>query len=134
MRAARSKIVAIAMLATGSGLAWAQLQPFGPASAADPLRDRAEDLAEAASRRFSEIMKDERGTQPRGREPSVSPRGEDPWSAALKWLDRSNSEYKTMLRRLSQASDPAAGPSMRATKPEVPPAPVAGIHLRGLRQ
>src|SRR5437773_7172606 len=88
MNAARSRIAAIVTLAAGTALLFAHLQLTGRAEAADPTRERAEDLARAASQRFSEIMKDERGAQPRGKQPAAAPigqtGGEDPWAAIMR--------------------------------------------------
>src|SRR5438067_5631777 len=64
MKAARAKIAAIVLLAAGTALAFAQLQLADRAGAADPVRERAEDLAQAASRRFGEVLKDQRAAQP----------------------------------------------------------------------
>ncbi|TMJ65396.1 MAG: hypothetical protein E6G91_21115, partial [Alphaproteobacteria bacterium] len=100
MKAARSRIAAIAMLAAGTAIVLGQLQPIDRANAADPVRERAEDLAQAASRRFSEVMKDEFGARPQGPPPSAARSEqaggrEGPWTAALEWLERSNHEYKS---------------------------------------
>jgi hypothetical protein len=43
MKAARSRIAAIAMLAAGTAIVLGQLQPIDRANAADPVRERAED-------------------------------------------------------------------------------------------
>jgi hypothetical protein len=135
MKAARSRIAAIAMLAAGLALVLAQLQPTDRAKAADPVRERAEDLAQAASQRFSEVMKDEFGARPQGMPASASRGGqasgrEDPWTAALKWLEHSDHEYKSIVRRLSQASGPAAG---QPTPPASAPAEARSAACTGCR-
>src|SRR5947207_314890 len=137
MKAARSRIAAIGMLAAGTAVVLGQLQPTDRANAADPVRERAEDLAQAASRRFSEVMKDGLGARAQGTQPAASRSEqagarEGPWTAALEWLERSNHEYKSLVRRLSQASGPAAGQPTSpagapAAKPEPQPAPGAGM-------
>ena len=84
------------------------------AKAADPVRERAEDLAQS---RLAALQRGHEG-RARGpgrrasslRRPSGQAGGrDDPWTAALKWLEHSNHEYKSIVRRLSQASGPAAG-------------------------
>ena len=93
------------VLLAGAVLACARLETADRAEAADGTRERAEDLARAASQRFSEVMKDG------GKRPAASPvgqsGGDDPWAAALKWLERSNHDYKSIVRRLSQRGAPA---------------------------
>src|ERR1700752_440229 len=99
MKAARSHVAATAALAAGATLAVVLVVPER-ARSADPLRERAETLARDASERFSEGMKGGPAA-PTAAAPPSGP--DDPWSAALKWIDRSNQEYKTILQRLSQA-------------------------------
>src|SRR5262249_8587705 len=79
---------------------------------ADPVRERAEDLARAASRRFSEVLKGESQGDQR-RQPAG---GEESWGS--KWLQRSTQEYKSVVRRLSQAT-PAPTPA--TPTPSAPP-------------
>ena len=75
MKAARSGIAAIVLLAAGAAVALAQLETADRARAADPVRERAEDLAKAASQRFSEVMKDGRPAEPQGKQRSGAVRG-----------------------------------------------------------
>jgi hypothetical protein len=71
------------MLAAGTALVLGQLQPTDRANAADPVRERAEDLAQAASRRFSEVMKDEFGLGRRARSRRRRAAAGRPLTAAL---------------------------------------------------
>ena len=68
MKAARSRMAVIARVAAATVLALAQLQLADRAMSADGVRERAEDLAQAASRRFSEVMQDERGSRLQGKQ------------------------------------------------------------------
>ena len=69
MKAARSGVAATAVLAVGAAFG---LMPLAVdrACAADPSRDRAEDLAKAASQRFSEVMKGGPPGEPQSKPPA----------------------------------------------------------------
>jgi nucleoid-associated protein YgaU len=85
----------------------------------DPVRQRAEELAEAASRRFTELTEQKHLAQAQTSPPAATrtPQADDPWTVLLEWLDRSNRDYQSIMRRLS------AGSSTIAQAPMSPPAP-----------
>src|SRR5262245_4376301 len=117
MRAARATVAVLAAVAAGGG--WALAQPEGAdgrAKSADPARLRAEELAESASRRFNEVMKAERIAQAQPAAPtSGQSAGEGAWSPAKRWLEHSNREFQSLMRRLAQSGGGASTP--------VPPTP-----------
>src|SRR5262245_49540346 len=111
MQAARSTIAVVAFTAAATVMMLAKPPGVEAAQAADPVRERAEDLARAASQRFGEVLKGE----PQGKEPSRLPgpgSGEEHWGAAGKWLERSSHDYKSIVRRLSQAGGSTPVPAM----------------------
>ena len=132
MKAARSGIAALVLLAAGAAVVLAQLQTADRAKAADPVRERAEDLARSASKRFGEVLKDGRPAEAEGKQPPAPSAGDDPWSAARKWLERSSHDYKSIVRRLSkgggavtaQTTSPPGAPTAKVAEPQ--PRPVAG--------
>jgi nucleoid-associated protein YgaU len=108
MKAARIGVAAAAVLAA-CGFALAQAD----ARAADDLRQRAEDLARAASERFDAYLRPQHIAQVQDQK-AVSTRrdgskdiGEsnDAWSLANDWIERSGREYQGLMQRLAQASD-----------------------------
>jgi nucleoid-associated protein YgaU len=119
MQAARSTIAGVALTVAATLMAVSMLSDPEAALAADPVRDRAEDLARAASQRFSDVLKGEPAGEPQGKPPGPprSGDGDDPWGAAHRWLERSSHDYKAIVRRLSQA-----GGSAPATPPQSAPA------------
>jgi len=122
MQAARVLVASLAVLAAGGVLGSAAAQT------ADPVRQRAEQLAEDASRRFSEVLKGDRVAQAQGKQPAAPPRAgsDDPWTAVLQWMEHSNREYQRLIRRLSQGGAGTVAPaSPPAVKPGVAPAVVA---------
>ena len=116
MQAARMTVAWLAALAIGAPVALAQ-----SLGTTDPARQRAEDLAEAASRQFGEVMKEERVAQAQSKPPAApSPgqaAGDDPWTATLRWLEYSNREYRSIVRKLARGSGAETAP--------VPPPPPA---------
>src|SRR5262249_50722579 len=111
MQAARS-IAAVALTAAATLMMFAKSPGVAAAQAGDPLRERAEDLARAASQRVSEVLKGE--TQ--GDERRRAPGGQGSWGS--KWLERSTQDYKSVVRRLSQAgSGPAPATPTQSTPP-----------------
>ena len=72
MGARRATVAVLAVLAAGGPVALAQSDGAdGRAKAADPARLRAEGLADAATRRFSEVMKEEGAAQGKPAAPSL---------------------------------------------------------------
>ncbi|MBO0742801.1 MAG: hypothetical protein J2P51_15420, partial [Hyphomicrobiaceae bacterium] len=110
MQAARS-IAAVALTAAATLMMFAKPPGVEVAQAADPVRERAEDLARAASQRFGEVLKGEPQTR---RRPLG---GDESWGN--KWLERSTQDYKSVVRRLSQAtgSTPAPTTSTQSAPP-----------------
>ena len=86
MQAARS-IAAVALTAAAL-MMFAKPSGVEAAQAADPVRERAEDLARAASQRFSDVLKSEPQEDGRRRPPG----GWESWGS--QWLQRSTQEYK----------------------------------------
>src|SRR5687767_5010101 len=82
MGARRATVAVLAVLAAGGPAALAQSEGAdGAVKAADPARLRAEGLADAATRRFSEVMKEERVAQSKPAAPSLEHATEKrPWS------------------------------------------------------
>ena len=115
MRAARATVAVLAAVAAGGGLALAQPEGAdGRAKSADPARLRAEDLAESASQRFNEVMKAERVAQAQPAAPSSGQStGDDPWTPAKRWLEHSNREFQSIMRRLAQSGGAASTPVPR---------------------
>ena len=107
MQAARS-IAAVAFTAAAL-MMFAKPPGVEAAQAADPVRERAEDLARAASQRFSDVLKNE--PQDERRRPSG---GQESWGS--QWLQRSTQEYKSVVRRLSQATGSAPAPTTPTQK------------------
>jgi hypothetical protein len=130
MQAARVTVALLAMLAASGAVALAQSEG---GKAADPARQRAEDLARAASQRFGEVIKEERVAQAQGKPPAApspgSAAGDDPWTATLRWLEYSDREYRSIMRKLTQGGGVAPAPAppapAPAAKPTPPPAAVA---------
>jgi hypothetical protein len=120
------------MLAVGAPVALAQSEGSDAGKAAERARQRAEDLAEAASRRFGEVMKEEQVAQAQSKQPAApSPgpaAGGDPWTATMRWLEYSDREYRSIMRKLALGGSAAPAPPAPApaTKPTTPPAEVAG--------
>ena len=89
-------------------------------------------LAEAASRRFNEVMKEEQVAQAQSKQPAApSPgpaAGGDPWTATMRWLEYSDREYRSIMRKLALGDSAAPAPPAPApaTKPTTTPAEVAG--------
>ncbi len=109
-------------------------QPAGAEE--DRTRRRAEELAETASQRFSEIMGEKRlaqaqRTEPRAGQAKKQSGGDDPWSVGLEWFDHSSREFQGLMRRLSQGDGTGPGAPARApsstppAKPAPPPAATA---------
>jgi nucleoid-associated protein YgaU len=78
---------------------------FGVAPAAsrsqngtEAVRARAEELAEAATRRFDELLKGESPAQAEHARPAIL---EGPWKEALAWIERSNRDFAVLMRRLA---------------------------------
>ena len=82
-------------------------------------RQRAEDLAQAASERFDDFLRPQRIAQAqtgKARRPKDTA-NDDPWSFATRWIEHSNREYQQLMRRLSQAGEPAKPAQQPATAP-----------------
>jgi len=114
------------MKRAGASVSMAVIAAFGANALAraenpsvDPVRQRAEELAEAASRRFTELTEQKHLAQAQTSPPAATrtPQADDPWTVLLEWLDRSNRDYQSIMRRLS------AGSSTIAQAPMSPPAP-----------
>ena len=106
MKAARFAVALAAVLAASGSLIPAQA-----ANGEDPVRRRAEELAEAANRRFNEVLSGERIAQAQQTAPAAKPApskqgggSDDPYTLLLQWLDHSNHEYQSLMRRLSAGS------------------------------
>jgi nucleoid-associated protein YgaU len=121
MQATRSTLAAVA-LAAAATLVAARSLGVEAAQGADPLRERAEELARAASQQFGEVLKEE-AQDKRSYGPAGAAGRDKSWGAAGQWLERSSEGYKSIVRRLSQAAQPAPAP---ATPRESPPATNAG--------
>ena len=109
---ARAGIVSLALGIVGGAMALAHAQDAERAGAADAIRLRAEELAQAASRRFDEVMgeKQTRLAQAQGQPPAGKASStDDPLAPFVRWLERSNREYQTLMRRLSQGSAAPGG-------------------------
>ncbi|HET6928156.1 MAG TPA: hypothetical protein VFI48_14995, partial [Hyphomicrobiaceae bacterium] len=120
MQAARS-IVAVALTAAATLMMFANPPGVEAAQAADPVRERAEDLARAASQRFGEVLKGE----PQGDQRRRPAGGQESWGS--QWLQRSTQDYKSVVRRLSQATGSAPAPTTPApSAPPEKPHPQAG--------
>ena len=99
---ARAGIVSLALGIVGGAMALAHAQDAERAGAADAIRLRAEELAQAASRRFDEVMgeKETRVAQAQGRQPAgKEPTADDALAPFVRWLERSNREYQTLMRQ-----------------------------------
>jgi nucleoid-associated protein YgaU len=86
----------------------------------DPQRARAEELAQAASERFGEILHPQRVAQAQNTKAPTTrtdATDDDPWSAATRWLERSGREYQGLVQRLAQANEPKASGQGPATAP-----------------
>jgi colicin import membrane protein len=139
MQAARLIAAPIAVLATFGAFALVQAAD----GEGERTRLRAEELAEAASQRFTEVLQEKRlaqaqSTKPAARPPAKEGDGEYPWTAGLRWFENSSREFQGLMRRLSQAggavdaakqrqlSTPAAKPTPPpVTAPAEPSSPVA---------
>jgi hypothetical protein len=121
MQATRSTLAAVA-LAAAATLVAARSLGVGAAQGADPIRERAEELARAASQQFGEVLKEE-AQDGRSYGPAGAAGRDKSWGAAGQWLERSSEGYNSIVRRLSQAAQPAPAP---ATPRESPPATTAG--------
>src|SRR5262249_36773016 len=122
MQAARSRLAAVALAAAATLMVVAMSLGVEAAQGADPVRERAEELARAASQRFGEVLKGEAQSK-RSYGPPGAAAGDKSWGAARMWLERSSQDYKSIVRRLSQAAQPAPAP---AAPPESMPATNAG--------
>ena len=121
-----------AALMCWSAFAAAQHTTADRAKEVDAVRARAEELAKAASERFGEVLEGKRQAeaQPGKGPPSgrLVDAGGDPWTAARRWLDYSEREYRSLMRRLGHGGDGTAGggqPRVPAANASQQPAPVA---------
>jgi nucleoid-associated protein YgaU len=73
--------------------------------ATEAVRARAEELAEAASRRFDEVLKGKSPAQAEHRLPAIL---EGPWDQARAWIERSNRDFAGVMRRLAGEVGPKA--------------------------
>src|SRR5215468_1982333 len=126
MQAARSTIAAVALTAAATLIMLAKTPGVEAAQAADPARERAEDLARAASQRFGEVLKG----RPKDERPRPAGPGEETWGPG-KWLERSTQDYNSVVRRLSQAGGSTPAPT--TPTPSAPPAK-AGPRAAGASQ
>jgi colicin import membrane protein len=104
MQAARA-FAAVVFTAAATLMMFASPQSVEAAQAGEAVRERAEDLARAASQRFSEVLKGEPQGQERGRPPG----GSEFWGN--QWFQRSTQDYNSVVRRLSQATGSVPAPS-----------------------
>ena len=128
MQVARIRATAVVVLAMSGALAQAQAD----SGAGDPLRQRAEDLAQAASERFDEFQRPQRMAQAQTSKAGAKDTASDAWSSPSSWIEHSNREYQGLMQRLSQASEPAkpaqkptTAPAEKAAAPAEKKAPVA---------
>ncbi|MDX2205810.1 MAG: hypothetical protein NW223_23870, partial [Hyphomicrobiaceae bacterium] len=94
--------------------------PTPPAPAdVDPVRQRAEALAQEASERFTEVLRAGRVAQgPPARQ------GEDPWTPAARWLQHAQEAYDKLVTGLRQGPD-GLPPPPPAAAPKAAPAVTA---------
>jgi len=130
MKAARSIVAPIVVLAACGTIVLAHADTGNGPSGIDAVRQLAEEMADAASKRFSEVLKGERVAQAQGSRspaPGAPPAAdEDPWTAALRWYEHSGREYQSIMRRLAQSGGPQAPGSQPASQPPPqaqPPSP-----------
>jgi nucleoid-associated protein YgaU len=123
MRGGRFVLALVAVLALSAGLASLlfaarMAAPSGETKRAgvvsvDPVRKRAEELAEAASQRFGEVLDQQKRLaqapvqepQPERGSPQIEPRearGRDPLVFLFLWLERSGRDYQMIMRRLAE--------------------------------
>jgi hypothetical protein len=100
MKVARLGATAAAVLAMSGALAYAQTGN----SVGDPLRQRAEELAQAASERFDDFERPQRVAQAEG------------------WIEHAGREYRHLMQRLAQVQEPAKKPATTPTEKATAPA------------
>ncbi|MET0194533.1 MAG: hypothetical protein ABW200_14325, partial [Hyphomicrobiaceae bacterium] len=114
MQVARIRATAVVVvLAMSAALAQAQADSPG----GDMARQRAEELAQAASERFDEFQHPQRMAQAPTSKAGAKDAASDAWSSPSSWIEHSNSEYQGLMQRLSQASEPAKSAQKPATAP-----------------
>jgi hypothetical protein len=129
MKVARIGATVVAALVVSGALAQAHAE-----SSTDPVRRRAEDIAQAASERFDEFQRPQRMAQ--AQTDKVASKGAvgDAWSSPSSWIEHSNREYQRLMLRLAQASEPAkpaqkpaTAPTEKAAAPAEKKSPVATV-------
>ena len=113
MKVARIRATAVVALAMSGALAQAQAD----SRTGDTARQRAEDLAQAASERFDEFQRPQRTAQAQTGKAMGKDPASDAGSSPSNWIEHSNREYQRLMQRLSQASEPAKPAQKPATAP-----------------
>src|SRR5262249_39080733 len=114
MRVTRLGATVTALVAMSGALAVARADGL----AGDPVRQRAEDLAQAASEQFDDFLRPQRVAQAQTGKPSSKDAASDAWSSPSTWVERSGREYQQLMQRLTQVQEPAKP----AHKPAATPA------------
>src|SRR5581483_4864420 len=109
----------------------ARPEPADRALEAERLRARAEDLAQAASRKFGEVLKEDRLAEAQVKQPATGPAdGGGPWSVARRWLDYSNREYRSLMEKLGQGGSRTPGAKPQPGRVATAPAPSGDAGVR----
>ena len=90
MKVARIGATVVAAFVMSGALAQAHAE-----SRTDPVRQRAEDIAQAASERFDEFQRPQRMAQAQTGKVASKDAASDAWSSPSGWIEHANREYQS---------------------------------------